>query len=148
MATAALAGPLSIATLGLGAASSIMKGEGQQSADDFRAAQSERAATYGKLKAQQTDAQMLENENTQMGNIDAIRAAAGADPTSPTSIAIQQRAQFVGDRQRSITVDNILAQSQQDSADAAYLRDAGDFALKSSYLDAAMGVGKGLAKGF
>jgi hypothetical protein len=144
----AIAAPLSFATLGLSAASEVMKGEGQKSADDFKAAQQERAATYGRLKAQQTDSQMLEQENTQLGNIDAIRAAAGGDPTSPTTYALKDRAQSLGNRNRSIAVDSILAQAQQDDADANYMKQAGDFALTSSYLNAGTGIGKGLAKGY
>jgi hypothetical protein len=144
----AIAAPLSFATLGLSAASDVMKGEGQKSADDFKAAQQERAATYGRLKAQQTDAQMLEQENTQLGNIDAIRAAAGADPTSPTSYALKDRTQFLGDRNRSTAVDSILAQAQQDDADANYMKQAGDFALTSSFINAGTDIGKGLAKGY
>ena len=58
------------------------------------------------------------------------------DPTSPTGVAIKQRSEQLGDRSRSITVDSILAQSQQDEADANYMKQAGDFALKSSYLKA------------
>lgn len=143
---AAAAGPLSIATLGLSAFSSITKGEGQQSADDFKAAQSERAATYGKLKAQQTDAQMLYQENTQLGNIDAIRAAANTDPTSPTGVAIKQQQEFLSTTNRTTKVDSILAQAQSDQADANYMRSAGDFALQSSYLGAATDVAGGLSK--
>jgi hypothetical protein len=77
---------------------------------------------------------MLEQENTQLGNIDAIRAAAGADPTSPTSYALKDRTAAIGDRNRSTAVDSILAQAQQDEADANYMKQAGDFALTSSYL--------------
>jgi phage I-like protein len=124
-----------------------MKGQGQQAADDFKAAQQERAATYGRLKAQQTDAQMIEQTNTQLGNIDAIRAAAGADPTSPTSYALKDRTAALSNRNRSITVDNILAQAASDEADANYMRQAGDYALTSSFVNAGMDIGKGLAKG-
>jgi hypothetical protein len=147
MGSAAGAGGTTLASLGFSIASDVMKGEGQQSADDFKAAQQERAATYGRLKAQQTDAQMLEQENTQLGNIDAIRAAAGADPTSPTSYALKDQTKFLGDRNRSTTVNNILAQAQSDEADANYMKQAGDFALTSSFLTAGMDVGKGLMKG-
>lgn len=148
MGAAAGAGGTSILGLGLGAASSIMKGEGTKSADDFKAAQLERSAVYGKLKAEQTDGQMSEQLNTTLGNIDVIRAASNNDPTSPTGIAVKQRQEFLGDRSRTIQVDSILAQAAQDQADANYMRDAGDFALKSSYLDAATGVAQGAAKGF
>lgn len=148
MGSGSSAGGLSIASLGLSAYSTILKGQGAKSGADFRAAQSERAATYGILKANQTGGQLLEQENTQLGNIDAIRAAAGTDPTSPTSYAIKDRQEFLGDRNRSTTVNSILAQSQQDQADANYLRSAGDFALKSSYVAAGEDVAKGASKAF
>lgn len=136
----------SIASLGLKAGGDVMKGQGEQSADDFKAAQSERAATYGKLKAQQTDAAMLYQENTQLGNIDAIRAAANTDPTSPTGVAIKQQQEFLSNTNRTTKVDSILAQAQSDTADANYMRSAGDFALNQSYLSAATDVASGLSK--
>ena len=147
MGSAAAGGGTTLATLGFSVAADLMKGEGQKSANDFKAAQAERAATYGRLKANQTDAQMLEQENTQLGNIDAIRAAAGADPTSPTSYALKDRTQFIGDRNRGTAVNSILAQASQDEADANYMRQAGDYALSSSYVTARLDVSKQLAKG-
>jgi hypothetical protein len=71
-----------------------------------------------------------------LGNIDVIRAAAHDDPTSPTGAAYRDYQEQIGNTQKSITVTNILAQSQQQEADAAYLRSAGNAALLSGTIGA------------
>lgn len=147
MATAAAA-PIAFATAGLSAASTVMKGAGDKAAADYKAARLEQSAQYGRLSAAQTEAQMGEDLNQNLGNIDAIRAAAGADPFSPTSVALHKRAEFVGDRQRTTTVNNILRQASQDEADANYMKQAGDYALKSSIVSAGVDLGKSAMKGF
>ena len=63
----AAAGGLSIASAGLSAYSTVLKGEGTQAADEYQAESLERAANVGKVKAAQTGAQMtesLDNETT------------------------------------------------------------------------------------
>lgn len=118
-------------------ASGVMQGEGQQAADDYQAQKAQVAAEYAKTAATQTDAQMRENLNTQLGNIDAVRTAQNIDPTSPTSQAIRDRSQYIGDRSRAIQVGNIMAQASQDESDAQYLQQAGSFALN-------MGIASGI----
>jgi hypothetical protein len=114
-----------------------MQGEGAQAADQYQAQKAEVAAQYAKTAATQTDAQMRENLNTQLGNIDAVRAASNVDPTSPTSQAVRDRTAFIGDRSRSIQVGNIMAQASQDEADSQYLNSAGSYALN-------MGIASGI----
>lgn len=145
---AAAAGPLSIASMGLSAFSSVMGGEGKKAAAEAQAARLEQAAAYGKAQADQTSAALSEELNKTLGNIDVIRAASGVDPTSPTTEAIRGRQEFLSDRQRTTSVNNILNQSRQNEADAAYARSAGDFALKQGYLGAATSVASGAASGF
>jgi hypothetical protein len=118
-------------------ASGVMQGEGAQAADQYQAQKAEVAAQYAKTAATQTDAQMRENLNTQLGNIDAVRAASNVDPTSPTSQAVRDRTAFIGDRSRSIQVGNIMAQASQDEADSQYLNSAGSYALN-------MGIASGI----
>lgn len=118
-------------------ASGIMQGEGEQAGYEYKSAKAKKAAEYARVAASQTDAQMRENLNTQLANIDAIRAAGHADPNSPTSIAIKDRTSMIGDRSRSIQVGNIMAQAAQDEADAQYFKEAGDFALKMGYMSGA-----------
>lgn len=139
------AGGSSILSIGLSAYSSVLKGQGEQASANMRADKLEQAAAYGKVQAAETGAQLTEQLNTTLGNIDAIRAAAGIDPTSPTTAAIQDKQSFVSDRQRSTTVNNILQQARQNEADATYMRSAGSFALKQGWLSAGIDVAKGLA---
>jgi hypothetical protein len=134
---AAGAGGLSIASAGLSAYSTVLKGEGTQAADEYQAESLTRAANVGTTKAAQTGAQLTQRLNNTLGNIDAVRAAMHTDPSSPTGAAIRDTAESYGDTQKAITVDNILEQSNQDTSDAAYLRAAGAYALQTSEVGAA-----------
>lgn len=147
MGTAAAAGGSSLLSLGLGAASTVMKGEGEKSADEFKAAQAEQAARFGREQADLTDVTMRERLNTTLANIDAVRAAAHTDPTSPTEQVIGDWQRTLSDRQRMAAVVSQRAQAESDDAAAKYLKQAGDFALTQSYVSAAAGVAGGVAKG-
>lgn len=129
-------GVMSIASVGLSAMSTLDKAEGQKAANDFQAAELDRAAEYGDLKAVQTGASMTQKLNMTLGNIDVIRAAAHTDPTSPTGAAVRDYSEDLGTNQKNIAVDNILAQSQKQRADAAYLRVAGQNALLAGQIGA------------
>jgi hypothetical protein len=135
-AASPLAAGFSLASAGFTAQGDLLKGESAQlqaqgvaAADTFRAEQLQRAAEYGDLKAAQTAGQMTRNLNMTLGNIDATRAAAHDDPTSPTGAAYRGMVEEIGGEQKGITVDSILAQSQEDVANAAYLRQASGQAL-------------------
>ena len=143
----AAAGGLSIASAGLSAYSTVLKGEGTPAADEYKAESLERAANVGRIKAVQTAGQMTEQLNNTLGRIDAMRAAGHDDITSPTGAAIRGTAEYQGMRQRDITVDNILEQANQDTADATYLRAAGAYALKTSEVGAAADFLKASAQG-
>lgn len=136
----------SLASIGLGAEAATAKGAGQKAADDYQAQRAEQAAIYAKTQAAQTDAGMRENLNITLDNIDAVRSAAGVDPSSLTTAALRDRSEVLGDRARTTKVDNILAQANQDTSDAAYLRSAGEFALQMGELNAAAGVAGSIAK--
>lgn len=139
-AASSLAGPASVASLALTVAGDITKGNATKAADDFKADRAERAAQFGELQATLTDTTMRENLNTTLGNIEAIRAAAGTDPNSPTGMALLDRSTQLSDRQREATVGSIKSQAGEDRASADYLRKAGDFAVTQSYLTAATDV--------
>lgn len=141
------AGGTSLASLGLSAYSTMLKAEGVANADEWQAAKLENAAKYGELKAVQTGAQMSRSLNTTLGNIEAVRAAARADPNSPTGAAILDEQQQLGTEQRMTTVNSILAQATQDRADAKYYKSAADSALFAGGIEAAAGIAKGLAGG-
>lgn len=138
------AGPTSLLAIGLKGFGDYTEGQGNKAASDYKAARLEQAARYGRVAAEQTDGQLTEQLNTTLGNIDAIRAAADIDPTSPTTAAIRERQSFVADRQRTTSVNNMLRQAAQSEADANYMRRAGEFALKQSYLKAGIRVVDGI----
>jgi hypothetical protein len=94
--------------------------------------------------------------------LDATRAAAHDDPTSPTGAAVRGYAEAVGTEDKNIRVDSLTAQAKQNESDAAYLRYAGNQALLSGNLGATSalmsgditaadgilkGIGGGLASG-
>lgn len=139
------AGGNSLASIGLSAYSTILQSQGVASADEFQAQKLETAAVYGDLKAAQTGAQMTRSLTTTLGNISAVRAAANADPTSPTGAAITDNQETLGENDRGIAVNSILQQSRQDRNDAAYYKDAADNALFAGKISAAAGIFKGLA---
>lgn len=141
------AGGASIVSLGLTAASDITAGSGVQAQDDFQADRAERAAQFGAVQATLTDSTMRQNLNTTLGNIEAVRGAAGVDPTSPTTAALMDRSQSLSDTQRMAAVGSIKSQDEEDLASAAYLRQAGDFAVTQSYLKAGTDMAAALAKG-
>jgi hypothetical protein len=128
---------LSMASMGFSAASSITQGEGTAAADTYKAEQLDRSAQIGELKGNQTNAQLTRNLAISLGNLDAIRAAARTDPTSPTGAAVRDYTEQVGTEQKNIKVDSIMAQAQEDESDAAYLRKASSDALLSGDLGAA-----------
>lgn len=148
VAAAPIAGIASIASLALTATGDIAKGSATKAADEFQADRATRAAQFGEMQATLTDTTMRENLNTTLGNIEAVRAAAGIDPTSPTTAALMDRSTQLSDRQRMAAVGSIKAQSAEDLASADYLRKAGDFAVTQSYLSAATDVAGGVAKGY
>jgi hypothetical protein len=135
-AAAGIPAILSIASAGFSAGSSIMRGQATNAADQYQADRLKKQAEYGRLKADETSAQMGENLNIALGNVSVSRAAAGVDPTSPTTAAIQDRNESVGGRQITTNVNNIERQATQDESDAAYMRYAGNQALNASYLSA------------
>lgn len=136
-----------IGSLALDAGSSVVKGYGEKQGQDFMAGQAERAAALGKIKATQTDVAMRDELDTTLGMIEVTRAAAGADPLSPTALAINAKETEVSDRNRTQAVANIRAQAEEREAEARYRRGAGKTALLASYLGAGARLGKGVAKG-
>ena len=129
MGAAALPAALSVASAGLQAGSQYEAAQGQSAADLYTAQQLDEAAKYGELKAQQTGAAMTRNLMTTLGNIDAVRAAAHSDPTSPTGSAVRENVEELGTEQRQTKVAGIEQQARMDEAGAAYMREASDRAL-------------------
>ena len=126
------------------AAGSVVQGIGTANADSYSAQEMEQAAQYGDLKAVQTNAALTRNLNQTLGNIDAVRAAARTDPTSPTGAAVRNTVEATSTENKNIQVDSIMAQANQDRANAAYLRSASSMAL----LSGGIGAFGDLLKGF
>jgi hypothetical protein len=145
MGAAAGASGLSLASMGLGAIGSVVKGFGTSTADTFRAEELQREAEYKGLEATQTNAQMIRNLGITLGNIDAVRAASHDNPTSPTGAAVRDYTEQVGTEQKNIKVDSIMAQAREDEASAAYLRNASSVALLTGGIDAGAGILKGIS---
>jgi hypothetical protein len=140
----AAAGASSLVGMGLTAYSAVLKGEGQNSADTYKAETLENAANVEKVKAVQTGAVMSENLATTLGNLSALNAAKGGSPLSPTAAAVRNSTENIGLAQKTVAVDNIVQQSRQDEADAAYMRSAGKYALLSGDLSAGASIAQGL----
>ena len=126
----------SLAGAGFQFGASMLQAQGEKIAAQGRATgyqyEAEKAdvnAQYGELKAAQVSGQLTRNLNMTLGNIDAIRAAARTDVTSPTGAAVRNTMEAAGMEQKGIEVGNILAQAEQSKADAAYYRQAATTAL-------------------
>jgi hypothetical protein len=148
MGAAAGAAGASIAGAGLGAYAQILSSQGTAAGMNYKAASLENAAARGKVAAVQTGASATERLAADLGNIDAVRAAAHTDPSSPTSAAVRDLNETLGTTNKTIAVDNIMAQSAQEGSDAAYLRSASKYALLAGGLGAGAtllgGIGQGL----
>jgi hypothetical protein len=139
----------SIAGAGLGAWGSVVQAQGVQQGDIFKANMLEANAQRGEVAAVQTGGDYTRKLAIDLGNIDILRASAHTDPTSTTGAAIRDTNEQFGLTQKSIAVDNIMAQARQQEAEAAYLRSAGKSALLSGEISAGAGllgaVGTGLS---
>ena len=138
---------LSIAGAGLSAIGVYKQSQGVAAGDEARAEQLSRAAERGRMAATQTSAQMTEDLNTTLGNIAAVRAAANIDPTSPTTAAVLDRQEYVGNRAKDISVENLMAQAEENDASANYLRQAGAYALSQGKIGAFASLLKGVGGG-
>jgi hypothetical protein len=126
---------MSMASVGLQMYGSYLSSRATKAEDVFKAQQLEEQAQYGELKAVQTNAQKTRNLAITLGHIDAVRAAAHTDPSSPTGAAVRGTVEETGTEAKNITVENILQQSRMDEANAAYLRSAGSNALLAGDID-------------
>jgi hypothetical protein len=150
---------LSIASIGFGGAGDVAKGkvvqsqaEAGASQSDYDAQRSERAAEFGRINADEVDAQFREALNTTLTSIDAIRASSGIDPTSPTGLAIKENETRISDRDRLNKITSIRLQAEEDERSAKYSRSLAEYqravgksALGLSYLNATGTAFKGLS---
>jgi len=125
-----------LASTGLQVAGSIQQARAAAAGYQYKEAQAQRQAFAARTAADQTDAALRDELNLTLGNIEAIRAAAGVGRDSPTGIAVAEREAEVSDRQRRIRVGNLLSQADQFDADARYFNSAAGSALSTGYLGA------------
>lgn len=128
------------------AANARFSGEQQQaqfgitsSQDLMQAGQADTAAEFGKLQSDMTDAGARDNLRTMLGNITTMRAAGGADLTSPTTAALEGHVTGIANMNRTAAEASINAQTATEKASADYLRQASAFALTQGQSAAAMG---------
>jgi hypothetical protein len=120
---------MSLAATGFKMYGDYLSSRGTAAGDVFKAQELEQQAQYGELKATQTNAQLTRNLAITLGHVDAVRAAAHTDPTSPTGAAVRGEMEEVGTEKKGIAVENIMNQVRMDEANAAYLRSAASNAL-------------------
>lgn len=142
----AVAGGASVASAGLSLAGRIMQGEGTQAADNYQSDVLAEKARLGRTAATETNADMVAKLNRDLGNIDAVRAASGDSPTSPTGLALRDVTSQRENQERAIRVGNILTQSEMDDSSAAYLRSAGSFALTQGVISGLAGAAGQIGK--
>lgn len=156
---AAAAGPaLSVASMGLGLVGAATKSSAdslaassQAEGQEFQANQMDIAAKYGAVKADQTNTFLQQKLQGELANISAVRASAGVNASSPTGDAIAARVSGVADQQRIQTIQNIQAQTESDTAAAAFYRQSANNALLGGQLssegDWLGGIGGALGQG-
>ncbi len=125
-----------LASAGLQVAGGISKARGEAAGYQYKEAQAQRQAFAARTAADQTDAGLRDELSVTLGNIAAIRAAAGVGADSPTGMAIEDRNATISDRQRRIRVGNYMTQADQSDADARYFNYAAGSALETGYLNA------------
>lgn len=140
-----VAAAAAIGGLALQAGGQIYKGYGEKDSQNFLAERDKRAAEIGRIKANQTDIALRDELRTTLGNIDAVRAASGIDPLSPTTAVLKGEEMRVSDRDRMTRVANIRAQADEDDLTADYRRKVGRDALIGGFLGAGASTLKGLS---
>ena len=120
---------LSLAATGFKMLGDYTSSRAEAGADIYKSELLEQQAEYGRLKATQTNAQMTRNLAISLSHLDAVRAAAHTDPTSPTGAAVRGEREMLGTEQKEITDENIMQQARMDEANAAYMRSQSSNAL-------------------
>jgi len=127
----AAGGPIGLALQGF---SQIFSGMGSRAGSRYEAKRAKNTADIARLQADQTDVTMREELDSVLGSIQAIRASTGADPSSPTSLAVMQRERGIADRERRIRTGSLRMQAFQSEEDARFHRYAGRMALTGSVI--------------
>lgn len=135
------------AMAGLSAASSVMQGMAGRDAAKYQMEQSARAAEYGRIQAAETDTAMRKELEFTMGNIDAVRAAANADPMSPTGAAVSNYVTSNANQERETKVRNRLRQVADDERAVSFYQSSAQKSMIGGLLSGAGALAKGFAGG-
>lgn len=141
-----MAAGAAMGSMALSAGGKVVKGVGEYEAAQFAADRDERAAEFGRIKADQTDVQLREQLTTTLGNISTIRAAGNIDPLSPTTAAINTEETRVADRERNIRVGNLRMQAREDDLAAKQRRRGAIYGAVGTALGAGGDVAAGISK--
>ncbi len=107
----------------------IVGGMGDRAAAKHQENQAKRAAEIGRVNADQIDAAYRDELNTTIKNIRAIRAATGANPDSPSSLAFIEGEAAASDRVRRIKAGAARIGANQNEADARFYKSSARSAL-------------------
>lgn len=146
--TGTVAAVASLASTGFAVAGTMQKGQAQSDAMNYQSGVDDRKATYGQIKANQTATQMNDSLQGTLANIDAVRAAAGTAPDSPTGAALRNRSETLGNADINQKKDNIAAQVTDDQDAAAFYQSSAGSAMQAAELGATGQALSGLSGAF
>lgn len=132
----ALVGALSLGSAGLQIMGGLTEAQGKAAGYRHDQDRAQRLAMAARTAAYETDANLREEMLRTLGQISAIRSAAGHDPSSPTGMAIEAEETRQSDRQRRIKVSNLESQATQYDRDASFFGYAASHALDVGRLKA------------
>lgn len=121
--------------------SAIVGGIGARAGANSSADASYRAAQVGRARAQQIDLASRQELQQTLGNIMAIRASAGGDVNSPTSQALLDRQQQLGEQSRMAKVSSENIKADQLERQGKAQANAGNWALAGGIMKALPGFG-------
>ncbi|MFG1331134.1 hypothetical protein V5F41_07750 [Xanthobacter autotrophicus] len=131
-----------LGTMALQGASTMTKAYGESQGQGYQAAVAERDAQVARIQADQTDTQLREELNRTLSRVSSVRASAGVDANSPTTMAVMDEQKRVADRERRIRVGSLEMQANAKDDEAAFRRSAAKMALIGGTLDALTGMAK------
>ncbi len=140
----AVAGVSAGAGLLASAASNVVNAEGTNAADQAQSQILAEQASMGQVAATETNANSIAQLTSTLGNIDTVRAAGHDNPASPTGMALRETTESNANQNRAINVGNILTQSELDTSESNYMKQAGQFALTQGWLGAGATAAKGI----
>lgn len=115
--------------IGLQGLSMVMGAVGEAKAGAHEAAQAKQASEIASIQADQIQTGYRQDLNTTIANIRAIRAATGANPDSPTSLAVIAGEEEASRRAMRIKSGAARIQSNQLADDARFLRASAKMSL-------------------